>query len=616
MNCCLVLATPDKIYLAQVRSFLKKTNYSLSYLGHDKFDLDNDSRVIVINSEDLEKVNVAQSYEFVLRRLEKEIQSNDGVIPLNEVTVFVNRISPDEKLKATVGTERGNEWENLLAMLILTFPEILWIFCDNSPLPTHSYEALKNPLHEPLFDSTGLRNYVRKQSTQSALPLRTDRAAAIDEESNYALFHAYTAYRFGFLAEPVRSWTLMKHLFGKTSHDYNLLLEDINLSFPDKPENIHLSDLRDLSKEPGEENEKSGRAFHCPSLGYPDRDGPQVPNDDQSKKTDFRIIITSGHQSKENGQQKNEDYLEKNMSGRWAKVSKPEGGMFGLWKNAKLFTRLRHDGVDPGRGQGYKIEPPAKGKGSESHSAPGKLMLIAEHLVRRADNLRNTANTVEECVHGAVLATDALELLRYQTPTLALQALCLKHEFEVRAEVAFLGVGHHFELKMRLKDLEKEVKKVSQFFGEERREAAKLDALISIGNRLMLVFREAGQFDEELVCLAQIRTWHRKLRLKQANGNLDQLAQRVMAYAEWLLISPGRFIAALVAWLLVFWIGYRLTGEPWIDSASLSWNAFIAANPEKAMVRSKLILNAVASGTGLFHLGIFISYLYTTVTRK
>jgi hypothetical protein len=147
---------------------------------------------------------------------------------------------------------------------------------------------------------------------------------------------------------------------------------------------------------------------------------------------------------------------------------------------------------------------------SNEHSAPGKIMLIAQNLLCRAENMRSSANTVEECILGAVLANDALELLRYKTPTLALQALSLKHEFEVRAEVAFLGVGHHFDLSKRFEELTREISVASRFFNKDTRKASELDALVSIGTRLMLLFREAGHFDEELKCLAKIRSWHRR----------------------------------------------------------------------------------------------------------
>lgn len=227
---------------------------------------------------------------------------------------------------------------------------------------------------------------------------------------------------------------------------------------------------------------------------------------------------------------------------------------------------------------------------------------------------------MEECLHGAILATDALELLRYQTPTIALQALQLKHQFEVKAEVAFLGVGHHFDLKLRFKELEEEVHVAARFFQRGRRRAAELDALVSIGNCLMIVFREAGQFDEEQLCLAQIRSWHRRLRMRQVKGPFDFLGQLAVGYAEFLLAKPGRFIVALVIWYLVMFGGWLIMAPTLhitkFEAASRAFNAFYVTNPQVAVCPEELALNAVACLSGLFHLGVFISYLYSAVTRK
>ena len=479
-----------------------------------------------------------------------------------------------------------------MAMLIITFPEIRWVFGmvsgenDEFPESWHSLAALLcKPQRDPLFDPSGLRDFVRKTTMRSRdekrkhlisdLPRREKQAASIDEEQSYSLFHAYTAYRFGYRADEVRSWALMNSLFAKgegnpknnpianslpLSHGFDLLLEDVNLSFPDKPGSTHLSTFETHQDEEGRQQ---GREFHCPLLGY-DQKGNKEEN------SCFRIIVSSGHSGADaEKMQANETYVKRNKPDGNGFVLKPVGGMFDLWQKAGLFARLipdersemnrQHRGCAPG----FFWPPQFSGDGSEAggHSAPGKLMILAQHLVRRAETLRGSANTVEGCLHGAVLATDALELLRYQTPTLALQALELKHEFEVKAEVSFLGVGHHFDLKLRFKELEEEVRVAARFFQKGRRQAAELDALVSIGNRLMIIFREDGHFDEEQLCLAQIRFWHRRLRLGQSSGPLDFLGQIAVGYAEFLLAKPSRLIVALGIWYLVMFGGFFIV-EP------------------------------------------------------
>lgn len=616
------------LILAQSDATANAIEAWLELLG-EKRTFDKNKQCIVWQEQSVgggEKGGLA--YQSLVRRIEDGAADATGFLPLNDVIVLVDAIRP---LELNPLAEAGG-WNSLIAMLILTFPEIHWVFgigdADKFPKQDHSLPSLiTRPKRDPLFDATGLRSFIREriseQLTEKNLPIRRERAAAIDEETNYSLFHAYIAYRFGFQADAVRSWTLMEYLFNKErmenkgkGHAFHLLLEDVNLNFPDKPARIHLSTFEPYTHI---EHGQSGRAEHCKLLGY----------EEPGESSSFRVIVSSGHSGADaEKMENNREYVRRNKPDGWGFVLKPVGGMFDLWEQSRLFSRLvprKYDestGKLRGQAPGFHWPPDASQEADESrgHSAPGKLMLIAQHLVRRADLLLNSANTVEECIRGAVLATDALELLRYQTPTLALQSLSLKHEFEVKAEVAFLGVGHHFALKPRLAELEREVKEASRFFQKGRRSAAELDTLVSIGNRLMLVFRNAGQFDEEQECLAMIRHWHRKLRFKQIRNPIDYIAQPIMAYAEYLLASPIRFILALFIWFLGFWgLWWAHAGwEPanlW-SAASSSWNTFIAANPSTPNHMYEVLLNGVASAAGLFHLGVFIAYLYSAVSRK
>ena len=623
------------IILAQSEVTANALSAFLELLGEDHIAKADKRRIVWQGNLAGSKENAVLAYEsLVCRILNAASEASEvGAIPLNDVVILVDSVSPDRLNPMSIG---GEMWNPSIAMLILTFPEIKWLFgicipqknkadflTENHSLPS----LLTKPRRDPLFDATGLRNYVRCRN-KILLPLRSKRAAAIDEETSYAYFHAYAAYRFGYCADAVRSWALMDHLFGSAAHTmrkklgkgdaegghgFALLFEDINLNFPDKPRNdFHLSDF------------EKERATKCPLLNQ------------EAERSDFRIIVTGGHSgSSGNKIHDNRNYIRNYKPKGYGYVQKPVGGIFDLWTKAGLFRRLIPDNEEKGKRQrGYApgfYWPPFREEGekeSNGHSAPGKIMLIAQNLVARADTLRNSANTVEECIRGAVLATDALELLRFMTPTLALQALSLKHEFEVRAEVAFLGVGYHFELEKRFDELQREVAVASQFFHKKFRKASQLDTLVSIGNRLMLVFREAGQFDEELICLTRIRSWHRKLRFRQVTGPFDFIASAFMAYAEWLMAKPVRFFGALFVWFIVFWglwyFNTNLTDKEkaegvnqLIISASSAWNAFICANPNIAANNwTILILNAIASATGVFHLGVFISYLYSAVTRK
>lgn len=595
---------PRYIILAQSDITANALSSFLNLIGEDYIAEGDKNRIVCQNYlVGCDEANVL-AYKSIADRILNAVTESSEPFPLNDVMILVDSVDPS----SLNPMNKDEEWNPLIAMLILTFPEVKWLFghiknkADCCWAAEHSLSALlAKPIRDPLFDATGLRHYIR-ELTKNHLPARTECAAAIDEELSYSYFHAYAAYRFGYRTDAVRSWTLMQHLFGnqtKGDHGFSLLFEDVNLNFPDKPEDIHLSHFKD------------DRAEKCPLLK------------DINEKSKFRIIVTSGHSGSGSEQlQLNKDYVKSYKPKGFGYVQKPVGGIFDLWTNAKLFKRLVPEYEEKGKRQrghaeGFYWPNVAKEQKNDGHSAPGRLMLIAQNLLNRSDDMRDSANKVEESIHGAVLAIDALELLGYKTPTLALQALSLKHEYEVRAEVAFLGVGHHFDLDKRLDELQEEVRVAARFFGKKMRKASELDSLVSIGNRLMLVFRDAGQFDEELQCLAKIRSWHRKLRFLQIKNPFDVIASLFMGYAEWLMIRPANFIIMLISWFVVFWGLWRFgAGQGALESASSAWNTFICANPEGAKSKTDFALNAMASGWGLFHLGVFISYLYSAITRK
>lgn len=667
----------------------------LELLGETALEGVKDPRLIVVHDVAFySKTSAVQLYENLVGQIEERAEDKSERVPPSELTVLVDSLQP---YRLNPLDEEG--WDHLIAMLILTFPEIRWVFGmisrypDEIPQsedqailddarqikenwktlePNHSLPSLLLvPRRTSLFDASGLRNFVRRLANhtllkaqiskakeqsklfdaeklqKSLLPLRPVSAAAIDEEVNYATYHAYVAYRFGYRAEAVTSWQLMEHLFKeqKEKHGFDLLMEDVNLNFPDKTGEIHLSRFEE---HPDQDTSKNGRAHFCPLLNT-------------SEKSKFRIIVTSGHSGADADKMlKNKDFIKsyKSKSER-GYVLKPVGGVFDFWDNMKLFDRLdprrgRSDaGLNPGQPPGY-IMPPVPSLSAEEaggHSAPGKLMLIAKKLIQRAEPLLHQRDSLDMDLLGAVLSTEALELLRFQTPTLALQALSMKHEFEVKAEVAFIGVGHHFDLHRRFQEMFRDTLAATRFFERKRRKLAEYDTLVSIANRLMVVFREAGQFDEEMCCLIKIRHWHRKLRKCMVLHNKrywEMPFQWLMSYAEWLLAKPSNFIGALLIWLFVLtslWYGLEKytfhNGLYVIDGLTKKTIPIIPIEPKNSMeyLRSAISkampafsagetnevgraswygfgLQAISSISGMFHFGVFISYLYSSVSRK
>src|SRR6266404_1721564 len=357
-------------------------------------------------------------YSSLVERIECLATNGATAFPLNDVVMMVDSIRPLHM--SAVGD--GTSWENLIALLILTFPEIKWVFAvignhdtvETSAVPGSFFpeadhnlmSLLSHPRRDPLFDPTGLREWVRsrtnialnrlsegknEQTIEARYRLASRRflAATIDEEVDYALMHGHAAYRYGFRVDVITTWALMKSRFNpnaeqkRGSHGYQLLLEDMRLVFPDKPAHIHLSRLA------------NDRELNCHFL------------EDAKDSSHWRILITTGQEGSDGDLiSENEGYLYNKRKGRGEIVFKPIGGIADLWKKAGLYDDL-WEGNRLGNAHGFDW-PPAEIRDElyDGHGAPGRLGLIATTLIRRASQLLKLADSPVDFIHCAVLATD------------------------------------------------------------------------------------------------------------------------------------------------------------------------------------------------------------------
>lgn len=585
--------------------------------------------------------------------IESKVGEGDLVRELRETIIITDAWSLTglevEQLNPIMRSAPSDGPAQLLAMLILSFPEVQWVsaitacgeceaiahgrFLDSLYCEGHSLDHDGAPraairLHQdgfvPLFDATGLRNIVRKNmKLQPAserdcrtIPIRKQQAVAIDEENSYAYFHAYTAYRFGFRGHVVTTSTMMEtRLFGASSTvDFGLnfvTFEDLYLKFPEQKDNPEYSDL-------------SKRDAACPKL----------------KEASFRIIVTSGHRRPEDCKRlcAVRSYLRRlrNINGQNSRILfKPLAGIFDLREESGLREQLGKNRKRYYRGLAEDFEwPPDPDEKSLTgdptpHSAPGRLLEIANRLIDRAERLLPNVRTVTDCVHGAVLVTDALELLADRTPTTALEAMALKHQFEVLAECQFYGVRSSLDVKARLSDIEREVEALACWFDPDSEDFTKWNAEASILSNLILVYRNHNRFDEEQRALARNRELHRKMWFRRPRNRWARPFQLVAWYIEFLLASLPRFLAAICVWIvglaLLFWLTGThpagvATSTLYMDAKiSLlgAWESFfgIQAPPnELGTFNNGVILVAIIGG--FVHLGVFISHLYSVVSRR
>ena len=562
---------------------------------------------------------IVEAYEFISLKIDAVARVAGGPRSLRGALALADITDPYfntfERLTPIAVTFPN--WPSVIAMLVLAYPEIHWVFTNEDiETPTslfrsaHIYAAADpEPLFDvrganftPLFDPTGLRNLIRKnirqpsdpgQARWSHVPLRDSVAAVIDDETSYAHFVAHTAYRFGYRCHLVTTFKMLSDLFGKNAPrpDAQITFEDISLNFPDKPESVRLAEL------PKRDN-------LLPGLGL----------------LKHRVFVTYGYTKKSALNEKWLDYLrEKGVVS--SLILKPISGMFDLslrFAASQDFT----SGIIPHE------EP------EEGHGVPGRLMLIAGRLILRATALLRDKESVEDCIQGAVLAGDAFELLGNRVPTSAIEAVTLRHELEVSAECMFPGLQTALDVKNRIASIEREACYLSTRFHWETRRISKLDTELGVLNRVTTLIRENDRFDEEQECLKRVRRLRRGLWLTQKRGRWAKLLSApeyvVRWYVDALLNNFKAFALALMSWVGLATIVFRSVpgketppGWEWPMSFYHAVENFVSAHPPDevhsiASLHSPWFLWFVPMLVifGFVHLGIFVAYLYSTIVRK
>ncbi|HKY42865.1 MAG TPA: hypothetical protein VJM50_07195 [Pyrinomonadaceae bacterium] len=536
----------------------------------------------------------------------------------------LNPIAAEQIAPANPIAYGSRDWASVVAMLVLAFPEIHWVFLSRhepfkSSFFTDSHflgveNNLKRilELHDsgfmPLFDPTGLRNNVRTEARQRSdeleggayIPVREEVSAAIDEEEGYACFNAYAAFRFGFRSHAITSYSMMGKIFKENSNvpeesTPKLVFEDLYLKFPDTPDAAHLSDLVER-----------------------DQSFPRL------KLVKYRMFVTVGHQRAAYAERSNRNQVHLNnlKPQIWIKVRyKPCSGIFDLWKRSGLEQRLRADG------NSWNLTKLTTQTSQDGHSAPGRLLVIAGHLINRSNAILRSADSVPSAVHGAVLALEAQELLGNRTPTTMLEALALKHQLEVLAECMFYGVEQNMDVKSRFDEIERDVKSVQEWFHPKKARLSALNAQIRIVNELSLIFREHNQFDEEQQCLTKLRELHRLLWFcKHAWWKWPLYPARW--YIDFLLSSVPRFAFAIVFWIVVFGLLFMLFphGDPslsenpmmhgLVDSVTSFFGLQLPHGLEQLKRQGLVLISLAAILVGFIHLGILISHLYSIIARR
>jgi hypothetical protein len=501
----------------------------------------------------------------------------------------------------------------LVGMLALTFPDVLWapVLPGCAPVEKGVPRIWRDGLrlgdfvkavpgrrerHTTLFDPLGERSAVKAACGLDSVR-RDPVAVAIDEEEPYSYLHAYAAYRAGFRCHVVSTQSMLDALFPKgppTRPDgLSLALEDLFLGFADRVSSEHLSDLAVRDRE-------------HPGLA-------SVPR---------RLFITVGHHNVSWYESNRRRIAEMRAAGMDVRLlTKPAGGIFSLLKRSGLAADLWRF-----RKREWKAAcAGSSAPGVSGHSAPGRLLAIAERLIDRAERSYEDARSVPECIRGAVFALEALELLGCRTPTTSLEAIVLRHKLEVKAECMFQGMEYNIDVGSRFREIAGEVRAVSQWYNPATRRRSALNAEMSVATEIMGIFRKYGQFDEEQECLKYFRRLNRQWYFMNNHWLLPLKPLRW--YVETLVGSFSVFVLAIVGWPAVFGLLSTVLHAKFGDRGDAvsgfghhlanAYYSFFGLQPVLPPYNTPAhVLTLLLVIIGFAHLGIFISHLYSLVTRR
>ena len=559
----------------------------------------------------------------------------------------------------------SQSWSGLIAMLILAFPDVRWTFCVIRGCPDrtkdeqgkktdeycrwltfrarHGLSSLTAPRATPLFDGHGLRQWVICQiNTHSKLEgkgayvaERPYCAVVLDEERSYSQFSALMAYHNGFRVHAVETWREAKSLLDSpdsiSTEDAEILLtiEDLYLNFPDQGAETGNSDLENRGK-------------HLKTLALPSKKkGKEAEN-----QGIHRRFLTVGHRKNKDEvakRRKNWRILaeaEKRQFGRNIKhskqvVLKPATGLYALWEGMGLSsTTWTKGGVPTKSAPGYSWPPVFdQKKDDEGHSANGRLEQIAEFLLDRAKSQLPNSNAVSKSIRGAVLASQALELLGCKTPPLSQEALSLKHRFEVMAECQFPGVEYHLSMDKRVADIKLNLKALSKWLRPKRRRDFRYNGGAQILSRLINILEEFNEFEEAEFCRGRVRSLHRRIELrdawKQQRPGKFFVTLVLGTYTDWVLRSLTHFAVTWLALLGFYFFLFAVTsGWNWFEAQHQAVYSLLTINiyeGPKAVPSGEVQIpeyawwypiSYFAAATGALNIGLLITHLYGRISRR
>lgn len=304
----------------------------------------------------------------------------------------------------------------------------------------------------------------------------------------------------------------------------------------------------------------------------------------------------------------------------WEIARKPLAGIFGLRNKCDLPNGSGYLGIDNSErvrklyrnARLYcKFAYNRKGDEHNSHAAPGMAMEIAVRLLRRARRMMSSVIDAEGAVHGAVLATVAGELLDYKTPSVSIEALTLKHHFEILAECEFVGVQAHLAMEDRYIDIHNAMRRICGSEDGIVRESVYTSGMAELVDKLIQLLKSKGKGEEASYFSRRSRMLHRRL--------LRPFLRNFFAYPEWVMRDGWNFFISLSAFFFIImaYLHFKL-GLSMFTSLVDAYQIMMfkeLSQIDLKMEEARIIM-LFAKQVAILHLGIIGAKLTSMLNRR
>ena len=446
------------------------------------------------------------------------------------------------------------------------------------------------------FDPTGLRTLVKnrflgtvfgnnekwvKTTTQREVLLdRLDNVCvAIDEEREFALLNAYTAWKFG-----RRAWVVTT--FGEfddsplwvdkegDSSDV-IVLRDIDVRFPDIPDSSKLglqkeTSPRDIIKDIYSclwSKKETRKCNDCTKVnpGFP---GNKIGNSWRVRAVSSEKGVRKIEEWKNNSKDTQLGQSGKDIDIEYLGLKKPIGTIYDL-------KPLLVENSDKEETIAARIDVVSSTGNEGGHGAPYSNLAMAEALLISSGCCKDHSSSH---LIGALLAMEAYELLLGMSKTTALEALLAVHKHEAAAEVSFPGVSHSLNIKDRKEDVEQTMSRLYENEENEKandKEQVKRMFLSQFWAELRIQYKEGEQFnaaEEANVQSLLNMSWKPKWLQCQKWGVLSDKAVKVWAKLRCLPRScdTAKTLLAKIPLVFKIWVLRTATSiSGWILSSTV-----------------------------------------------